>query len=150
MNKPCWKFLDGACPCTEADCRFSHLLSICNPERERRRNAAKAQKPGAGASSKSSSPDATKKKGTIRVCRKATYGKCNNPNCKYSHDKAHLAKARKKNPHRKRTKFGRKGKAGGAVDDASVPEDSESQMTESDLPYIEFEAEEVSEAEKEE
>ena len=115
---------------------------MCNPARERRKKA-REKEAAKGAASKSNTPNATKKKPTTKICRKASYGKCDNPNCKYSHDASHIAYARKRNPPKKNRRWARKGKAHAALGEETSQEEPESQTIGSDLPYIEFVTEEI-------
>ena len=100
----------------------------------------------AASKSKSSKPTET---GKVRICRQAAFGKCTTPNCKFSNEKAHLAFIRKKSNFNPKTskkfkrKRGKKGRAGGAVGEETSQGETEVSETAGDLPYIEWDVEEI-------
>ena len=141
-NCPCYKFIDGICPNTEATCEYSHKSEICVPAKERRQKNREAQR-AKSAASRASSSNSKPTNGKVSICRKAAFSKCNNRNCKHSHDKAYLTAIRKKtnfNPQTskkfRRKRWGKRGKAGGAVGEETEAE--ESGVDTGDLPYIEW------------
>ena len=140
-NMPCYKFIDGHCPNTEATCEFSHRQEICQPAKEARQKNREKQR-ARSAASKGNLSNSKPSQGKVRICRKAAFSKCPDRNCKNSHDKAYLKAIREKTKwdpktgKKKKRRWGKKGKAGGALGEETEAE--ESGIDTGDLPYIDW------------